>query len=195
VLASHNTVELDSGRIHLDTCAARHVEVHSIDTEEPVIDARNCLFRTIQAARGLARLEYCTVLSTSLTEGIQASDCIFLGLIRKDHVPVTPPDNGCLRYSRISERQNPGNMQISFSTDKIPVMFSEVFGDRSCGVLHPATPEAVRHGAEDGAEMGAYHQDYLSLLAEAVVDKLEDYLPVGLQAVIIPDQRMLSMPD
>jgi hypothetical protein len=31
-------------------------------------------------------------------------------------------------------------------------------------------------------------------LAEAMVDKLADYLPVGLQAVIIPDQRLLSMP-
>ncbi len=50
------------------------------------------------------------------------------------------------------------------------------------------------HGAEDGAEMGAYHKDQLSLLHEAVVDKLADYLPVGLQAVIIPDQRLISMP-
>jgi hypothetical protein len=42
--------------------------------------------------------------------------------------------------------------------------------------------------------MGAYHQDHLSFLAEAVVDKLADYLPVGLQAVIVPDPRLLRMP-
>jgi len=57
-----------------------------------------------------------------------------------------------------------------------------------------ATPAAIRHGAEDGGEMGAFHGDYLSLLAEAVVDKLQEYLPVGLQAVVIPDTRLLDMP-
>ena len=79
-------------------------------------------------------------------------------------------------------------------TRQTPVMLSTQYSERGCGVLHPATPAAVRHGAEDGGEMGAYHGDYLSLLAEAVVDKLLDYLPVGLQAVVIPDTRLLDMP-
>ena len=79
-------------------------------------------------------------------------------------------------------------------TRRAPIMFSSRFGDRGCGVLHPATPAAIRHGAEDGGEMGAFHGDYLSLLAEAVVDKLQEYLPVGLQAVVIPDTRLLDMP-
>ena len=74
-------------------------------------------------------------------------------------------------------------------------MYSTNFGDRSCGVLHPATAEAIKHGAEDGGEMGAFHQFYLSLLAEAVVDKLGDYMPIGLTVVVIPDERLLSMPD
>ena len=73
-------------------------------------------------------------------------------------------------------------------------MFSTQFGERGCGVLHPATPAAIRQGAEDGGEMGAYHGDYLTLLAEALVDKLQDYLPVGLDAVVVPDERLLSMP-
>ena len=73
-------------------------------------------------------------------------------------------------------------------------MFTTQFGDRSCGVLHPATPAAIRHGAEDGGEMGAFHGDYLSVLAEAVVQKLEDYLPVGLDAVVIPDEGLRQMP-
>jgi hypothetical protein len=73
-------------------------------------------------------------------------------------------------------------------------MFSTQFGSRSCGVPHPATPAVIRHGAEDGGEMGAFHGDHLSLLAEAVARKLEDYLPVGLEAVVIPDAGLLGMP-
>jgi hypothetical protein len=193
-LILENRLELDSGRVELRDCAARRVEVHSIDYDNPVITARNCLIRTVQAARGVSFLEYCTVLGATLTEIIQASDCIFLGLIRKDHATDDPPESGCVRYSSVTKTQAVGGMRFHEVTREPPVMFSTEFGRRGCGVLHPAAPSAVRHGAEDGCEMGAFHGDYLSLLAEAVVQKLEDYLPVGLDAVVIPDEGLLEMP-
>jgi hypothetical protein len=193
-LILENLLELDSGRVELYDCAARKVQVHSIDFETPVITARDCLIRTVQAAQGLSQLEYCTVLETALSEVLWASDCIFLGRIRKDHPTPTAPDSGCVRYSRIHRNQDQGGLRFIENTRQAPVMFSSQYGERSCGVLHPATPAAIRHGAENGGEMGAYHHDYLSLLAEAVVDKLHDYLPVGLQTVVIPDARLLDMP-
>jgi len=189
-----NTLEVDAGRVELVDCAARKVEVHSIDEERPVISAKNCLIKQLQAARGLSLLEYCTVLDSTLSEVLQASDCIFLGKIRKDHLPITPPDHGCVRYSRIHKDQMSGGMKMAHNSTRLPHLFEEKFAKRSCGVLHPATLEAIRHGAEDGAEMGAYHSAYLSLLAEAVVDKLSDYLPLGVTAVVIPDQRMVDIP-
>jgi hypothetical protein len=193
-LILENLLQLDSGRAELYDCAARKVEVHSIDVDKPVITARDCLIRDVQAARGLSRLEYCTVLRATLSEVLWASDSIFLGRIRKDHPTPAAPDSGCVRYSRIDRDQDQGGLRFIANTRLAPVMFSSRFGDRGCGVLHPATPAVIRHGAEDGGEMGAYHRDYLSLLAEAVVDKLRDYLPVGLQAVVIPDTRLLDMP-
>ncbi|MCF6324883.1 MAG: phage tail protein [Gammaproteobacteria bacterium] len=189
-----HTLEADSGRVELIDCAARKVEVHSIDYEQPVITAHSCLIKNIQAARGVTQLEYCTVLDTTLSEVVRASDCIFLGRIRKHHLPSAPPDSGCVRYSRVIKSQAQGGMRLSHVTRSRVEMFSLLFAERGCGVLHPATPQAVRHGAEDGGEMGAYHDFYLSLLAEAVVDKLQDYLPLGVQAVMIPDERMLAMP-
>ena len=134
------------------------------------------------------------MLQTTLCEVLWASDCIFLGRIRKDHPTPTPPDSGCVRYSRIFRDQDQGGLRFIENTRQAPVMYSSQYGERGCGVLHPATPAAIRHGAEDGGEMGAYHRDYLSLLAEAVVDKLHDYIPVGLQAVVIPDSRLPDMP-
>lgn len=193
-LILENRLELDSGRVELVDCAARKVEVHSIDLVLPVITARDCLFQAVQAARGLSQLEYCTVLETTLSETVRASDCIFLGRIRKDHPTPIAPDSGCVRYSRILRDQDQGGLRFIANTRQAPVMYSSQYGERGCGVLHPATPAGVRHGAEDGGEMGAYHRHYLSLLAEAVADKLHDYLPVGLQAVVIPDPRLLDMP-
>ena len=193
-LIIENSIQLGAGRIELDTCAVNRLAVQSIDKDEPVVDARNCLFRILRAPRGLVRLEYCTVLEDALTEVLQASDCIFLTAIHKDHGSTVPPDSGCVRYSRVIKDQLVGGMEFTEETDKQPVMYSTVFGERGCGVLHPATPRAIKRGAEDGGEMGAYHQDHLSLLAEAVVDKLADYMPVGLDAVVIPDPRMIDMP-
>lgn len=193
-LVLEDRLELDSGRVELVRCAAHRVQVHSIDLVEPVIAARSCLIRNVQAARGVSLLEYCTVLQTTLTEILRASDCIFLGRIRKDHPTDTPPIAGCVRYSAVTGAQAMGGMRFHEVTRERPVLFSTQFGRRSCGVLHPATPEVIRHGAEDGGEMGAFHDDHLSLLAEAVVRKLEDYLPVGIEAVVIPDTGLLGMP-
>jgi len=174
----------------LEECAAMRVEVHSIDYDNPVIVARGCLINNLQAARGVSELEYCTLLGTTLSEIVQASDTIFIGRIRKHHTPLMPPDSGCLRFCRIRKDQAAGGMRLVHASTSKPIFFSNTFGERGSGVLHPATPVAIRHGAEDGGEMGAYHDDHLGLLAEAVVDKLKDYLPLGVEVVVIPDTRM-----
>jgi hypothetical protein len=68
------------------------------------------------------------------------------------------------------------------------------FGKRSCGVLHPAAPESIRFGAEDGGEMGACHRWSYSLLMSSVLEKVKEYLPVGMEAVLIPDSRLVELP-
>ena len=68
------------------------------------------------------------------------------------------------------------------------------FGEPGCGVLHPATSDSIRFGAQDGGEMGAYHVEAHSLAMAAIVEKLRDYLSVGLEAVVIYDRRLLVSP-
>jgi hypothetical protein len=189
-----DTVRLHSGRLVLERCAARRVIVDSADTADPVLEARGTLFDTIQAVGGLVRLEYCTALGRVVAAGIQASDCLFLERISKQEAPPDRPDSGCVRYSRLPPDQQKGGMSLGRNTDRAPEFFNATFGERSCGVLHPACAPAIRHGAEDSGEMGAYHDWQFSLLTEAVVEKLNEYLPVGLTAVVIPDSRLLEMP-
>ena len=191
-LILENTVELDSGQIVLNGCAARKVEVHSIDYHRPVLTAKDTLFKNIQAARGIVRLEYCTVLDTTLSEILYASDCIFIGLIKKHHDVLDPPDKGCIRYSALNKEQQQGGMQYAKITQQAPVFFNTHFGERSCAVLHPAAPKAIVNGAEDGSEMGCYDHRYYSLLNAAIIDKLQDYLPLGKQACVIPDETFLE---
>ena len=189
-----NQVEADGGRIELWRCAARFVDAHGIDVEIPVITADDCLFKAVKAARGLVRLDHCTVLRDTISEAIQASDSLFLGRIRRHILPIQPPEESCLRYCRVEPDQDPGSLRVHQLTTDVPVFFSTGFGERSCGVLHPATPASVSQGAEDGGELGAFHDLHLGLLADAVVDKLRDYLPLGQEAVCVPDPSLVDMP-
>jgi hypothetical protein len=175
-------------------CAVRRVEVHAIDLEQPVISARNTLFKNLQGARALTRLEYCTVLETCFTEQLQASDCIFTGDLKRDHDSDEPPRAGCLRFCAVPAGQPTGALRLHACTTEAPVFFSDRFGERSCAVLHPASPDAVKHAAEDGTEAGCYHDLYLTRLFEAVVEKLDDFLPMGRHAVLIPDPQLLQRP-
>ena len=68
------------------------------------------------------------------------------------------------------------------------------FGEPGYGVLHPATADAVRFGAEDGGEMGAWHHKHYSLKEAAALDKMREFLPVGIEPVLIHDPRLLRVP-
>jgi hypothetical protein len=193
-LIMRHTVIVHRNRVTLFDCAARKIEVHTIDITKPVLVARSCLFEAVQAARGLSRLEYCTVLQKTLSEALQASDCIFLGPLRRHHLSPEEPAGGCLRFSRIQPEQATNNLSVFRCSRDPVVMFSMSYGERSCGVLHPETAESVRSGAEDGGEMGAYHDRYYSLRPVAVVDKVRDHIPLGMEPVVIPDPRLLALP-
>lgn len=68
------------------------------------------------------------------------------------------------------------------------------YGEYGYGVLALHTTDAIRFGAEDGGEMGAYHHRYYALKAEAMLDKMREFLPVGIEPVLIYDKLLLHMP-
>jgi hypothetical protein len=102
--------------------------------------------------------------------------------------------DSCVRYSRVPSLATgrPGGQMTN--TDAPVVFQSREFGEPGCGVLHPATSTAVQQGAEDGGEMGAYHEEAFALRRNAMLDKLADFLPVGLEAVVVPDTRLYENP-
>lgn len=183
-------------RVELEKCAANQVVVELADESEPVLNAYSCLFHQITALDGLVRLEYCTVLGEAIAKSIQASDCVFLETIRKNSTgPVQYPDQGCIRYSCLPESFTGWHLLYEESCIFLqPTFYSGVYGEYGAGVLHTANPDSLCYGAEDGGEMGAYHEKRYCLGREAVIDKLGDYLPVGISAVLIPDERLLCAP-
>lgn len=189
-----DAVTVASGRIQLVDCAMRNVNVLTVDDTSPVFEARDSLFGQVSAAGGLCRFEYCTVLEETLAALLQASDCIFVGSIRKQLVPLLPPDSGCIRYSRVSPQQVFAGISTHNVTSKTAFFFSAVFGERGAGVLHPETSEEIGMGAEDGGEMGAFHNRFYSRIRSAVAEKLADFVPIGIEAVLVPDSVLLDAP-
>ena len=190
-----NTIEVDSGRLELDRCAALSAEVHSVDVVEPVLTITNTLCKRIQAESGLVELQYSTILTSSVVEKINASECIFNGLIRKNHNLTSPPGAGCVRYSSLLPSQKTGLLTI-FNSHKISAVFyTTEYLAQGCGVLHPATNRKISQGAEDGGEMGSCHHMYISARRNAVITKLDDYLPIGMTATLIPDSTLYKISD
>ncbi len=172
----------------------------------PVLEAKNCLFEELTMGMGVARLEYCTVLrdyikgeDASPILQLQASDCIFT---TESFDTVSPLD--CIRYSRIPEsvkklESSVSGIRFPHCTSEIPTFFScainsALSGDIGCGVLHPSASDALCFGAEDGGEMGAFHDRYFCLKNQAVLTKLSDHLPMGIKPVLIFDKQLNHYP-
>jgi hypothetical protein len=190
-------------RLRFRNCAAREVTVFTADTAAPVIDAVGSLFDSVQAPSGLVRLEYVTLLNLLNARRMQVSDSLIVQQLGSPSQGVS-----VIRYSRTPQTLTAGPALLAAFNTTAPPLFVELdfqengrtvrraarFGEPGSGVLHPEAPAAIRLGAEDGGEIGAYHDRRYSQAAEAVRDKLADYLPIGLEAVLIPDPSLLTPP-
>lgn len=188
------TVRAERSRVECVRCALRRLEVLSVDLLEPVVSARSTLFGALFAESGLARLEFSTVLGEVGVRRIQASDCLFAERIRRRAGDTLPPEAGCVRYSRVSPKQDRSTLALHRSTTHTPIFHSKTFGERSAGVLHPATSEAVCAGAEDGGEMGAFHDRHYCRIRSAVTEKLQESVPIGMETVQVVDGRLWEAP-
>ena len=211
-----NKVQIEAGAAQLVGCAARQLKVTTAERDVPVIAARACLFKKLEAARGLVRLEYATVLDTLLAERLEASDSILMPPPRKDTVDNDVPAAGCIRYSRLFHIPVPPDSNdpdlindplwvtqwkrstlrcfANTCTPSQPLFWSDTFGQVGCGVLHPDCDPVFQSGAEDGGELGACHDYRYVLRRKAVLEKLREFLPVGMEAVLVADPSLACAP-
>ncbi len=212
-LQFEHTLLSETAMLELQDCSLFHVESHVHVQDRPVIKARGCLIKSFRAALGKVELEYCTVLGKGIAEHLNISDSILLQPVFKDLTPLSDgPQSGCFRYSRYHPQQlltraidaaDPESERVTMvqthlcttgDVEMFNVNFSITEKGRSCGVLHPVCSEQVRFGAEDGGEMGAFHDRRYSLLFLAVTEKLRDFIPIGMETAVIPDAHLWDKP-
>ncbi|MBI5750589.1 MAG: phage tail protein [Hydrogenophilales bacterium] len=186
-------LNIQKGQVILIRCAVENIESASPGQDgAPVVQATDCLIGALKMKEGKAQLEYCTVLHDVTTPQLLASDCIFMGKI--ENASKNWPD-GCIRYSRVNElKPLVSRHQAMGNTTARPLFLNDTWGEPGCGVLDPATSNAVSQGAEDGGEMGTFHHLQHCLLRDAILRKLKDYLPVGMRPALVLDNRLKTQP-
>ena len=211
-----NRLEVSDGRVAATGCAFRELQMNTVDAARPVLAAHASLFKRLLAPRSLVSGEYLTILERLVCERLQLSDSILMPAPHKDLLDNDVPVGGCIRFSRLpymplppdpddpslandprwqaQGRRSMLRLHAASCTTLTPIFWNTDFGEPGCAVLHPSADDRLRFGAEDGGEMGACHVLAYTLRERAVIDKLKDFLPVGIEAVLAPDASLVCAP-
>lgn len=187
-------VQLSQGAVEFHRCAISAV-TSTAPGETAVadhrIDLRDTLVGSLSAPDNIVGAEFVTVLGEVEAASLLASDSIFAGNISGTGI------DDCIRFSRVP----PGYLELlpptmchCGLTATPPFFVSNIFGEPGSGVLRQQAAPEIRSGAEDGSEMGAFHAWRYSARLESLVNKLRDYLPVGIEPVVVSDDRLLCRP-
>ncbi|MFK0293001.1 hypothetical protein ACIQU6_21345 [Streptomyces sp. NPDC090442] len=117
-----------------------------------------------------------------------AENSLFTGLVRAARRQV-----GCVRFSYVPPgsrtprryRCQPDLVGPAEAARVRPLLRSERYGTPWYGQLAAGCAEEIRRGAEDGAELGAYHDLYLPQRTDSLRARLAEYTPAGTDAGIV----------
>jgi hypothetical protein len=133
----------------------------------------------LNAADGQVTLDRCTVFGETHCRVIEASESIF-----ENNITVTDRFRGCVRYSRVTGQSV--LPRIHRVVADVPVAYvSRDRNDPAHARLGEVTDRRILNGAEDGGEMGAFHELQLALRYEGYRRRLEESTPAGLITGVI----------
>lgn len=178
----------------------RLIETASLEMRHSILDATaddELAFAAHNASAANRRpggpitLEFCTVRGAIYTtEMVEVSNCIL-----QAEAPAGIPavfasrqQSGCIRFSlhprnaRLPRRYQCLPQSLSDETTEHPVFVNLRYGRPGYFQLQPNTPLGIRQGADDGEEMGVYHDVFQRLRERNLLYQLDEYLRFGLQA-------------
>ncbi|HEY1268840.1 MAG TPA: hypothetical protein VGH16_16410 [Candidatus Binatia bacterium] len=187
-------VELPDTSLEIDHCivgairAATGADVSITDSIVDAIKQTEFAYAGISAADPGAPLtiQNSTVIGQVHTQTMQlASNTIFVSGVRAERL-----QQGCVRFSFVPPgsrvpRQHRCQPAASADSARVrPVFTSLRYGDASYCQLSGQCPVEIRTGADDGAEMGAFHDLYQPQREANLRTALDEYLRFGLEAGI-----------
>ncbi|MFC9242761.1 hypothetical protein ACFT7S_01590 [Streptomyces sp. NPDC057136] len=131
-----------------------------------------------------------TVIGEVHTHAVEiAENSIFTGRLR-----VARRGIGCLRYSYVPpgsrtprrHRCLPDPVGAEEAQPVRPLLSSERYGTPAYGRLADVGPWQIRRGADDGSELGVFHDLYEPQREDSLRARLAEYTPAGTDAGIFP---------
>ena len=129
-------------------------------------------------AHAVLHLHRTTVIGEIHTHAVEiAENSVFTGRLH-----VARRGIGCLRYSYVpTGSRTPRRHRCP---DTRPLFTSQRYGTPWYGLLADRCPEEIRRGADDGAELGAFHDLYRPQREDGLRARLAEYTPAGTDAGI-----------
>jgi hypothetical protein len=186
--------QLDAARCITGAVVATHDTALSLT--DSIVDATAPDAAAIGAAgggfAGDLTLEACTVAGRVAARTVEISNSILFARASGAAVPVNAElrQSGCVRYSYVP----PGSLvprayacQPALAGDPgrvAPLFTSLRYGDAAYAQLDRAGPDEIRTGSDDGAEMGAFHREYLPRREAGAIARLAEYTRFGIETGI-----------
>lgn len=201
-------VEIPDVEVEIDSCILGGLRVHEgsrVRVRNSIIDAgaeTAVAYEGLNGPGGPLDIENSTVVGRVHTERVEASNTIFLAGFKPGDAwpgpasPMRAPvlaqrvQEGCVRFSYVppgSHVPRPFHCQPAKGTDDArvrPSFNSLRYGDAAYGQLSRHCAAEIREGADDGAEMGAFHDLYQPQRVANLRARLDEYLRFGLEAGI-----------
>ncbi|MFJ4276569.1 hypothetical protein [Streptomyces massasporeus] len=129
-------------------------------------------------AHAVLHLHRTTVIGEIHTHAVQiAENSVFTGRLH-----VARRGTGCVRYSYVpTGSRTPRRHRCP---DTKPLFTSQRYGTPWYGLLADRCPEEIRRGADDGAELGVFHDLYRPQREDGLRARLAEYTPAGTDAGI-----------
>jgi hypothetical protein len=187
-------VDLPDVAIEIDHCITGALRVHersNVSITDSILDATNEAAVAFAAANGTdaggtLQIADSTVVGTVHTLELKyASNSIFMSDVRSEK-----KQSGCVRFcylpltSVVPRRYRCQPEEESDALRVKPQFTSLAYGDPGYGQLALRTGTQIRTGADDEAEMGAFHELYEPQRETNLRIRLDEYLRFGLEAGI-----------
>src|SRR6266511_2118341 len=186
------TVDLPDVTIEIDHCIIGPLRVHersNVSITDSIVDAMNEAAVAFAAANGTdaggtLQIADSTVIGSVHTLELKlASNSIFMSDVRSEK-----KQSGCVRFcylpltSVVPRRYRCQPEQENDALRVRPQFTSLRYGDPGYGQLALRTAKQIRTGADDEAEMGAFHELYQPQRETNLRIRLDEYLRFGLEA-------------
>jgi hypothetical protein len=171
-----------TGPIVVETEGTDVGRVEQLALRESIVQAADdAAIAAIRVPAGEVTLSRTTVLGRVRVHRLDASECIL-----HDTAEVDDCQHGCVRFSAFVRGSTlPRQYQCAPIDPHAALFGSRSFGQPDYAQLAATAGSAIREGAEDGSEMGAFWRERSAVKERSLLIKYQEYLPLGLEPVVI----------